>query len=233
MVLVNAIHLELPWAHPFDASATAPSSFTVSDTTQTTTVSAPFMNQQTNLPYVDDGQAQIVGLPLAQDGRLAVIVALPHMGVDLAAYEEALTPSSLALALPSSISHVQLSLPKLQFTSGSFSLVPALEAMGMPVAFDPANADFLGICSDLPPGVNLYIHDVLQETAVTMAETRVQASAATAVVMFSIASSPPPPTPVPMVVNRPYFYSIVDAPTGAVLFMGHVVDPTQTTPPGG
>jgi serine protease inhibitor len=43
----------------------------------------------------------------------------------------------------------------------------------------------------------------------------------------SAASSGLPPPPVPMVVNRPFLMSIVDIPTGAVLFVGHVEDPTN------
>jgi serine protease inhibitor len=31
-----------------------------------------------------------------------------------------------------------------------------------------------------------------------------------------------------MIVDRPYVLSIVDIATGAVIFLGHIVDPTQT-----
>ena len=60
MVLVNAIHLKFPWANPFDPSATQVGSFTRADGT---TVSPSFMNDTLTVPYKDDGQAQIVGLP--------------------------------------------------------------------------------------------------------------------------------------------------------------------------
>ncbi len=39
-----------------------------------------------------------------------------------------------------------------------------------------------------------------------------------------------PPTPIPMIVNRPYVVAIVDT-TGAVLFLGHIVDPTDPGSP--
>jgi serine protease inhibitor len=35
-----------------------------------------------------------------------------------------------------------------------------------------------------------------------------------------------PPTPVPVVLDRPYFFRIVDTETGATLFIGQVLDPT-------
>jgi serine protease inhibitor len=34
-----------------------------------------------------------------------------------------------------------------------------------------------------------------------------------------------------MVVNRPFLLSIVDVPTGAVLFLGHIEDPTAAGSP--
>lgn len=223
MVLVNAVHLKLPWANPFEVSQTAPASFT---TAANTTVSAPFMNQTGTLAYVDDGTAQIVGLPLANQ-QLAVVVALPHG--DLATYEAGLTATSAGIAMPTGSTLVQLSVPKVSFTSPTFSLAKALAAMGMPIAFDPVNADFKGLCTNPPDGDNLYISDVLQKAMMAMQETGVEAAAATAVIVAraSVAGGPAP-TPIPMIVNRPYLLSIVDVLTGAVLFVGHIVDPTES-----
>ncbi len=62
MVLVNAIHLKLPWASAaiFPASLTEDADFT---TGAGKTVSTPFMNQTSTFPYVDDADAQSVALP--------------------------------------------------------------------------------------------------------------------------------------------------------------------------
>jgi serpin B len=102
----------------------------------------------------------------------------------------------------------------------------------MRLAFEPRVADFSGMTvADGGGNPDLYLGDVLQKADVGMAEEGVHASAVTTVIVESSAasgSSTTPPTPIPMVVNRPYFFSILDVPTGAVLFMGHIVDPTQT-----
>ncbi|HEY4012311.1 MAG TPA: serpin family protein [Polyangiaceae bacterium] len=223
VVLVNAIHLKLPWALPFSATSTMAGAFTRSDGTA---VMAPFMNETGDFSYVDDGQAQIIALPLA--GRdLDVLVALPHAGVDLATYEGTLaSAASQALAVPAAMGHVALSLPKVDFTSPSTSLAGALTAMGMVDAFQPATADFSGISS----GTKLYIADALQKTMIAMAEPGVEAAAATAVV-FGATGAPANPPLVTMTVNRPFVISIVDATTQAILFLGHVKDPTQTAIP--
>jgi hypothetical protein len=107
------------------------------------------MNQVQTFGYVDDGQAQIVSLPLA-GGQETVVIALPHG--DLATYEAGLTATSGIVAPPTAQAQVTLSLPKVTFTSPSFSLATALQAMGMTQAFDKQNADFLGLCAKTPDG---------------------------------------------------------------------------------
>ncbi|HTB75610.1 MAG TPA: serpin family protein [Polyangiaceae bacterium] len=221
MVLVNAIHLKMPWTMPFDAGATMPGTFT---TASGAAVSASFMNNTTDLGYVDDGQAQIVSIPLA-GGDLRVVIALPHG--DLGAYEDGLTSSSRAFQ-PLGSAMVALSLPKVAFTSPTFSLAKSLKAMGMTDAFDMTNASFTKMCAH-PPDGNLYIEDVLQKAMLAMQENGVEAAAATAVIVDRSLSGESG-TPVSMVVNQPFLVAIIDS-TGAILFLGHIDDPTQTGSP--
>jgi len=226
MVLVNAIHMKLPWATAFDPAATQALSFSRADGT---TVSTPFMNEDATLAYVDDGAAQIVALPLS-GGQISVIIALPHG--DLATYEAGLTAGSAALAPPTTQALVELSLPKVAFTSPTFSLADELEAMGMTDAFDLNVADFSGLCADPPAGETLYLSDVLQKATIAIAEGGIEAAAATAVVIDADGSvAYPPPEGTPMVVDRPFLMAIVDVPTGAVLFLGHIEDPTAMGSP--
>jgi serpin B len=220
LVLVNALHLKLPWSYPFPATATAPAAFT---TGTGSTVSTPFMNQMQPFGYLDDGQAKIVSLPLAE--ALAVIITLPYAS-DLSTYESTLTAQSSAVRLPpeSMGSLVNLSLPKVTFTSATFSLASILQSMGMTDAFDPNDADFSNLC-ERP----LFISDVLQKTCIAVEETGVEAAAATAAIFEdAAASTTPPPT---VVVNRPFLLSIVDQATGAILFIGHITDPTDNGSP--
>ena len=222
MVLANAVHLKLPWVTPFPATGTMPGTFT---TASGAAVSVPFMNLVLGTGYVDDGQAQIVELPLAGDG-VRVLIALPHG--DLATYESGLTPTSAAFA-PIGSAQVTLSLPKVSFTSPSFSLSAALKAMGMADAFDGSVADFTGMCAH-PPDGNLYVSDVLQKAMLAMQESGVEAAAATAVIVSRTVSAEPPLPEVTMVVNRPFLVAIVDL-SGPILFLGHIADPTATGAP--
>ena len=229
MVLVNATHLKFPWVQPFVAYDTRTSTFTKADGT---TVSTSFMNQVMTAAYVDDGQAQIVGLPLSGH-QVSVVIALPHPGVNLADYEASLTTGSAALTQPKSEEYISLHLPKAAFTSPTFSLKPALQAMGMNQAFDANVANFSGMCANPPDGEHLFVSDVLQKATIDMQESGVEAAAATAVIMGADAAAGDgaAPVPTPMEVDRPYLLSIVDVPTGAILFLGHIEDPTDVGSP--
>src|SRR5205085_1935922 len=157
-VLVDALHVKFPWQSEFAAGADSTAPFTLVDAT---TRDATFMNQTASLAYVDDGQAQVAALPLF-GGELAMVIALPHADIPLASYEAGLA-NQAALAVPASSALVALSLPKLSFTSASFSLKQALQTLGANLPFDRAHADFLGICENPPDQLNLYVSDVLQK----------------------------------------------------------------------
>jgi serpin B len=219
MVLVDALHLKFPWATAFDVSQTRTGTFTRADGT---TVSPSFMNQTMVLPYADDGQAQIVAIPYAS--AEALVVVLPHPGVSLASYEAWLVAGGV-LPQPTASREVEVSIPKLTLGGTTFPLTPALLALGMQQAFIPRVANFTGMCPP-PDGSHLYISFVLQQTTLAMEETGVEASAATAVgvgIWTEGVTSEGPPV---FVADRPYFIAIVDVPTGAMLFVGHVEDPT-------
>jgi serpin B len=106
--------------------------------------------------------------------------------------------------------------------------------MGMTDAFDGTAADFTGLVNPEPAmptccPPRIAIADVLQEATFAVQESGVEAAAATAVILGSSYSSGCPPTVTPMNVNKPFLFSVVDA-TGAVLFIGHVQDPTMAPP---
>jgi len=225
LVLVNALHLKLPWAEEFSKAATAPAVFTPSAHPP---LMVPFMHRQASYAYRDDGSAQIVGLPLSSR-QLWLLIALPHAGVSLASYEGSLRAGSAALVVPPTGALVNLALPKVTFTSPSVSLRDALRRLGMTDAFDPSRARFEGMCQATSPGAcPLFVNDVVQKTMISIQETGVEAAAATAVIMQmeSMRLRPKPP-PIAMDVNRPYLVALVDQPTGALLMLGHFEQPNE------
>jgi len=213
LVLTNAIYFNAAWADPFQEAATQDGTFHLLDGGE---VTVPMMRQTASYGYTAGGAYEAVELPY--DGHeLSMVILLPEQG-GFEAFEESLDAEHMA-AIVEELQHqqVQLAMPKFEFESG-FSLNDALKAMGMSNAFSGA-ADFSGMTGDK----SLYISDVVHKAFVSVDEEGTEAAAATAVAMVESAA---PSEPVQVTVDRPFIFAIRDIETGAILFVGRVVDPS-------
>ena len=212
LVLTNAIYFNAAWAEPFKEDLTTDGPFHLLDGSQ---VTVPMMRQTTSFGYAEGEGYQAVELPY--DGReLAMVILLPAAG-KFEAFENSLDAGKVEAIIKNlNYREVALTLPKFEVES-DFSLVDALAAMGMPVAFS-AGADFSGMDGTR----NLYIGDVIHKAFVSVDEAGTEAAAATAVVME--ATGMPEPA-VEVTVDRPFIFLIRDIETGAILFVGRVVNP--------
>lgn len=84
----------------------------------------------------------------------------------------------------------------------------------MEVAFDPTKAEFRNMCSR-----QIYIDEARHKTYLEVNEEGTTAAAATSVKTLTVS------IPVPFIVDRPFFCAIRDNDTGAILFMGSIVEP--------
>jgi serpin B len=118
---------------------------------------------------------------------------------------------------------VSLGLPKLE-SEYSADLKDPLIATGMPRAFDPEHAQFSDM-ADMSAGP-ICISKVLHKTKVKVDEKGTEAAAATVVEMGKgLAGFMEEDGPVSIICDRPYLFAIVDEPSGAMLFLGQVMDP--------
>ncbi len=92
--------------------------------------------------------------------------------------------------------------------------------MGMKDAFNPVVADFSGMDGTR----DLCIGDVLHKAFVSVDEAGTEAAAATAVIMIGTGM---PPTPTELTLDHPFIFLIRDIETGAILFVGRVLNPGQ------
>ncbi len=106
----------------------------------------------------------------------------------------------------------------------SVSLRNALSALGMTLTFDATRADFTGIASPPEPGDRLSLSDAFHKVFVEVNEVGTVAAAA-AVTSGPTTRGIDNREPTPSVVDHPFLFVIRDLTTGAVLFMGRVVDP--------
>jgi len=87
-------------------------------------------------------------------------------------------------------------------------------------AFVFGDADFSGMTGNR----TLYISAVVHKAFVSVDEAGTEAGAATAVI-FPAGSSGPEPPPVEVTIDHPFIFLIRDIETGAILFVGRVLNP--------
>jgi len=212
LVLANAIYFRASWSEPFATRQTRSGPFTLLSGAR---VSATMMRQTARFRHASAGDWAAVELPYL--GRqVAMILIVPAAG-RFESFQASLTANRAAQIIGAlSSKQVDLTMPRFTFRS-SFSLRPTLAGLGMPLAFSPG-ADFRGMAdSD-----ELFISDVFHKGFVAVNEAGTEAAAATGVVVGITAT----PGRAELVVNRPFFFLIRDNPTGSILFLGRVLNPT-------
>jgi serpin B len=211
LVLTHAIYFNAAWSHPFPPESTHDAAFTRLDDTQ---VTAKMMVQTTKRRALATADFKAIALPY-QDERLSLLVVLPEPGA-FTAVEAALAGPWLDDVVSGlTLQYAVCVIPR--FTIDTDARVKdALIALGMQAAFAPGTADFSGIDGTRA----LFVEDVLHKAFIAVGEKGTEAAAATVVPMGGGV------TPFTLIANRPFFYFLRDEPTGAILFMGRVMDPT-------
>ena len=219
LVLTNAIYFNAAWQQPFKKESTHDDIFHLLDGSEVTT---PMMWQTEYLAYTKGEGYQAVELPY--DGQeLSMVVLLPDAG-QFESFEKRLDADYVESIIGGLTSKdVALTIPKFKFES-SFKLKDTLSAMGMPNAFkDPEDisggADFSGMTGDR----KLLIKDVVHKAFVAVNEKGTEAAAATGVIMDTTGM---PSNVLQVTVDHPFIFLIRDIKTGAIIFVGRVLNPS-------
>ena len=217
LVLTDAVYFNAAW-YIFDQSKTGDDAFTRLDGS---TVTVKFMEAlSSNLPAVQGTNFVAASLPYANPD-LSLVVVLPDPG-QFAQVESSLDATALTTLVASLTTQpVGLFLPRFKIETGT-SLKETLTALGMTSAFTSA-ADFSGM--DGTQGLS--ISDVIHKAFINVGEKGTEAAASTAVIMAGTSGSEVVPSQLIVNADRPFLYFLRDKPTGAILFMGRVMDPSQ------
>jgi len=214
LVLTNAIYLDASWKYPFDKDTDGP--FYLIDGDQ---VTVPMMKQTESLGHTSGQGYQAVELQY-DGGELSMVILLPDSG-RFEMFQEQLDAQLMASIIDDiQPTRIALTMPRFQFDA-RFSLKATLQAMGMTDAFIWNAADFSGMTGDR----ELFISDVLHKGFVSVDEEGTEAAAATGAIIAPTAM--PPDADVQVTIDRPFIFLIRDIETGAVLFIGRVMDPSQ------
>jgi serpin B len=172
------------------------------------------MLTRTNLRLGEFDDFQILALPY-RSGNMELIVFLPREADGLKPLERRLTASGIKLWMSDlETKDVQLYLPRWEMTQ-NHNLITALERLGLSAPFRSG-----GFTKNLGGGA--FIGDVIHGTAFAVDEEGVTAAAGTAV-HFKKGGLKPEQAIVR--VDRPFLFMVRNSNSGAILFLGRVVDP--------
>lgn len=227
LALCNAIYFKGKWQTQFDPSETQPRPFYVSSN-ETVTVPMMYVESHFKRTRVDDNLVKILELPYAGDD-LSMVIVLPVTQREI--YDTG-TPLSLSdVERQMTANNLQSWLEKLdrangektivclpRFTTvGQFNLSDVLKSSGMVSAFNEASANFSG----MDRTTSLYLSDVVHKAFIEVDESGTEAAATTwgLIVVRSM--------PEQIIADHPFIFLIRDNATGAILFLGRIVDPTK------
>ncbi len=211
LVLVNALYLEADWARPFGKYPTEDAPFT---RLGGSTVTVPLMHElELTGPAIATDAYAATELPY-QGEELSMLVIVPEAG----RYEE--VEARLSTGLVAEIDGVA--------TSGSVELyLPRFESstnLDLRDTFEGqlGATDLFGVpgFEGIAPGITL--EQAIHAADIAVDEVGTVAAAATA---LGFEESGPPQPDVTVRADRPFLYLIRHRPTGAVLFVGRVMDP--------
>lgn len=211
LVLLNAVYFLGTWTTTFDEDETRDAPFRLADGSQ---VEVPMMHRSDpELATASGDGFTMLRLPYGDDERFGMEVLLPDedvalddllAGLDLDTWQE--TVGELAPSTPS-----KLALPRFELEWDA-ELNDALQELGIVSAF--GGGDF----TPMSPA-NPWLDTVVQKTYLRVDEQGTEAAAVTGGAMTESAGPPP------LLVDRPFAFTVSDRETGTILFLGTVHDP--------
>jgi serpin B len=211
LMLTNTVYFKANWAKAFNVGNTQDEAFILLDGQP---VSIPMMVGIFELSYTQVGEVKVIDLPY-EGGGFSMLVLLPEADSFESTLEN-LDNRTLNLILSTmKPTSVQVSLPKFQIESG-FKMKDPLMALGMVDAF--GNADFSGIDGSR----ELFIDEVYHQAFINVDEAGSEATGGSAV---EISRKGFPAAEITFKADHPFIFLIRDTESGAVLFLGHVLNP--------
>jgi serpin B len=209
LALVNALYLKASWFETFDGGSTVDGVFT---TASVEGVTVSMMHGASSTSAAGDGW---VGATKQYVGNLVAEFILPDDGrFDNVAGR---LDEVFADVGQSGLGGAEFVMPRFE-TRLSGQLDGALKSLGLTVPYEQRG--LLGIADD----PELVVDKVIHETFISFDEEGTEAAAVT--IVLAVATSAPIGEPIPVTLDRPFFYRIVDRTSGATLFVGRVLDPS-------
>ncbi|KAM9703424.1 alpha-1-antitrypsin homolog [Menidia menidia] len=211
MVLINYVYFKGQWKYPFDSELTHKGDFHLNNTTK---VKVDMLSRTAFFKIYWDLSRETTVIILPYKGSTSMMIVLPDEG-KMKEVETHIDKNSIRHWQNSvANSYVALDLPKFSISSDS-SLDDTLKEMGMTMAFGNS-ADFSGIYDEAKIKVSKASH----KATLSVTEMGTEASATSFVELYFYSM------PSKITVDRPFLVLILENPSGNILFMGKIHNPT-------
>ena len=210
LILTNVIYFKGKWQTPFNPEETQDRPFLKLDGTE---VNVKMMHQKAKFRYLEDEYVQSIEIPYkTTSGKsgLSMVILLPKESKNFALVEKKLKDY---LEPKMESQEMSVYLPKFKMNS-AFQLETHLQKLGMVDAFDSAKADF----SELTDKKGIAISTMVHQAFVEVNEEGTEAAAATATIVSRGRSNV-------FRADHPFIFLIKDVQSGAVLFLGRMLNP--------
>lgn len=215
MFLINAIYFNAPWTKKFKKELTSSQPFYL-DNGSTTSVDMMY-SAEIEFDYFQNSEVELISLPYGnKDYHFTIILPNQDVGIQNLVSNFTLSQWNTWRGNLTTQNSFELRLPKFELDYGVELNIPLTE-MGMGLAFAPGMADF----SKISTAGQLFISEVVHKTYMKVDEEGTEAAAATSVGV-GVTSAPPA-----IVINRPFLLLIHEQKTGAILFMGKIMNPNE------
>jgi serpin B len=215
MVLTNAVYFNGIWSSKFKPEMTTNRNFNL---LSGETVIVPIMEQTGRFNFTKIEGVSVLELPYIED-QLSMLFFVPDAKDGLSALEKKMSMAFIKNATDSfQRTKIEFFLPKFKIEN-SVLMRDVLISLGMPTAFSN-NADFSGMNGKK----DLFMEAVLHKAFIDVNEGGTEAAASSAVKM---AFKGAPEQIEQCVADHPFMYVLKHNQSGAILFMGRVMNPVM------
>lgn len=212
-LLTDVLYFKAYWETPFDEYNTDELHFYGAKET----VMVPTMCMEERLRYKETDKYQMVEIRYLSgpsDSSYVMRIFLPELCVSLSELLQTIAMDDDEQDVKDE--HVCLYLPRFSVES-STKMTGVLQQLGLEDIF--ASTDTLPQLAD-----NIQISDIAQKVKVIVNETETKAAALTSACCTGCAPIEKEGKPIPMIVDRPFFFEIVEKTSGITLFSGIIND---------
>ncbi|XP_067084181.1 heparin cofactor 2 [Osmerus mordax] len=213
LMLLNYLYFKGTWESKFPKEATYYRNFRM---TEKTNVRVPMMQNKGMYMAAADHELQCDILQLPYCGNMSMLVVLPRKMSGMRTLEQKISPTVVNRWISNMTNRTrEVVFPRFKLEQ-SYDLIDNLKEMGLTKLFQD-KADFSGMTSE-KIGINWLKH----QGTITVNEEGTEAAALTQVGFMPLSSQ------VRFVVDHPFLFLVYEHRTDCLLFMGRVVNPSQS-----